>query len=521
MADAKAGRLGSRLFKAAPEHDVPGWAAGLRASSLFTGAVSKQRLKRSFFGDVNLPKVEAELSVVLEPATATDGGAAGSSGGATSLIASLTSKEEGEGGAGDGGALSNPASALVRALALVLGTVNRAPISLSGATIEPVIGLGAAFNERVLEKYKWQIAPQVAAVAGSLGALGQPLPVARQMVGGLWDFVAEPAAGFAALCSPEPGPGVGEGIARGVTSLVTNTACLPFDWIARVTRAVGRGADLLSMDDAYAAVRRREAAQRPDDALHGLLLGSRSVACGLARALYGLVEVPVREGQRGGVAGFGAGLAVGCIGLGTKPVAGILDGISKISGGLYATGESVMARAHGLRGAGSGGRLPRAFGPGDGYAWSSPSARAATFASERERSGGAPEVTVLRAAWVAGGTAAIVLTERRLLSVVCHAKHLDDNWAVRYGLVTSSQVAWQVPLASVLAWRADGDRLRVRHVATEGSASRRLFGGFSGAEQTTVRETAVECGSPAEAAEAAAAIDFVLRRESLWTLSIA
>ncbi len=173
---------------------------------------------------------------------------------------------------------------------------------------------------------------QLYKIVGSFNFLGNPVGVLSQLGTGVWDFFYEPAEGL--THSPYA---FGRGVAKGTLSLVSNTASGVLGFTAKITRSVGGGLAVLSLDKDFQMNRIQRRVQREQSLKEGQLLGTigqhmfqagRELGGGIYRGISGVFVQPYRRGKERGVKGFAMGIFTGFTGLVTKPIVGCMDAVA-------------------------------------------------------------------------------------------------------------------------------------------------------------------------------------------------
>ena len=202
--------------------------------------------------------------------------------------------------------------------------------------MESVGSLGARVAGKVSEDLRQHLMQIAGRLVGSLGIIGKPAGVYKNIGSGVQDFFYEPYQGL--MLSPKA---AAIGAARGTkklfagfgSSMVGSTASI----VGSVSKGVAKGSSLFAGDKEYAA-KRDEKRRMLQAAGGGVKAGAKaageSVFQGFASGLSGLVKKPFEEGRKTGALGFVKGMGLGLAGALAKPVVGITDGIGAFSQGL-------------------------------------------------------------------------------------------------------------------------------------------------------------------------------------------
>ena len=164
-----------------------------------------------------------------------------------------------------------------------------------------------------------------AGLLGSHSLLGDPKQTLRTMQSGVKDFFRAFEGGQRTLlenfqfASQRLGAGLMGGLAGAS---------------ARFTDVVATGITQLSGDDKYLRQRMQAKLERPSGVLEGVTAGASAVAQGFKSAVTGLIMTPIDEARAQGILGAGKGLALGVVGLITKPVGALMDAASISLAGL-------------------------------------------------------------------------------------------------------------------------------------------------------------------------------------------
>jgi vacuolar protein sorting-associated protein 13A/C len=99
--------------------------------------------------------------------------------------------------------------------------------------------------------------------------------------------------------------------------------------VSNITGGVAGTVSLLSADSEYLAQRGKRKKKKAKGVVDGLGKGAKSVFSGVFGGIAGVVKQPVKGLKKGGGKGFLKGIGKGLTGLVSKPVVGVLDGVSK------------------------------------------------------------------------------------------------------------------------------------------------------------------------------------------------
>jgi hypothetical protein len=148
--------------------------------------------------------------------------------------------------------------------------------------------------------------------------------------------------------SPEE---LGRGLARGSKSLLSNTLRGTMNSVSTVSGTLARGMSLLSMDDDHMRRMDRDNASRPESVSDGLEQGRDAIIRGFYEGVTDIFNQPKEGLEKEGGFGLLKGIGKGLLGVPTKSVGGLLDGLNKVTRGISNSQQTRPVRT----------RLPRAF----------------------------------------------------------------------------------------------------------------------------------------------------------------
>eukprot|EP01061_Rhynchopus_euleeides_P000246 TRINITY_DN10174_c4_g1_i1.p1 TRINITY_DN10174_c4_g1~~TRINITY_DN10174_c4_g1_i1.p1 ORF type:complete len:1844 (+),score=563.28 TRINITY_DN10174_c4_g1_i1:785-5533(+) len=235
-------------------------------------------------------------------------------------------------------------------LGYILRSVESTTLDWSPVELREVsLPLSVMLN-RISESYLTTLRYQVfVKIPWSTSFLGNPASTVRGIGQGLADLVSKPYQGITNADSVESlVAGSIKGVAEGLTSLVTHTTGGIAGSVSSLTRSLARTTSKWAFDPEWASDRQQ----------HGT-----NVAQGVFDGVGGFFHSPVSGYNEDGLTGATAGLALGAVGLVTKPVTGVLDGVSDGLDWWAGRNQNVSDRA----------RPPRVFLPkGSGDSVSGP-----------------------------------------------------------------------------------------------------------------------------------------------------
>ncbi|KNC54454.1 uncharacterized protein AMSG_10449 [Thecamonas trahens ATCC 50062] len=288
-------------------------------------------------------------------------------------------------------------------LGLLLPSFDSAPIVFKHMLLEHLFTTQASLQALVAKHYERGLMRQVLKIVGSLDMLGNPVKLWSNITHGFHESFH--ASAESVLLGPRE---FSRGVGKSAVSLTKHVAYAMFDATSAITSSMGKAVAKLSFDDEY--LRKQEALRRrrANNAGRGLILGASAFGKGLFWGVSGLVLQPAKGAKRGGVKGFVKGMGRGVVGLGVKPVVGVLNLLTKTLEGVR---NSVDIEVHFTRL-----RPPRHFwldGRVHAYSWHLAHAQLLLYTL---RSGAfAASDAVLAEALVADGSLMVIVTNNRIL----------------------------------------------------------------------------------------------------------
>ncbi len=223
--------------------------------------------------------------------------------------------------------------------------ISPSPVRLNGMEIFDVCKTCDQLVLSLENHYFDALLRQLYKIVGSFEFLGDPVGALSQLGTGVWDFFYEPAEGL--LHSPYA---FVRGVAKGTLSLVSNTAGGILGFTTKITRSVGGGLAVLSMDKEFQMNRIQRRVKKEQSLKDGGKLravgkhmsqAGKELGGGFYRGVSGVFIQPYRRGKDSGAKGFVVGIFTGMAGLVTKPIVGCMDFVSH-------TGEAVRTMAGAL-----------------------------------------------------------------------------------------------------------------------------------------------------------------------------
>ena len=253
-----------------------------------------------------------------------------------SVSTSITSEDSSDGAISTAAA---PVKYLLDTVLVIVSDINDAPLQLKSLIIMKALGTTDTFVNQVSKHYIASGKRQILGLVGSIGILGNPTGLIKNLGSGVHSFFVEPAKGI------RKGPrAFAKGAGKGTGKLLAGIFSGAGGTVSAVTGAVGDGVSKLTMDAEYVANRKKRAAKVKKGGVGtGAMEGSKALVGGIASGIGGLFYQPFKGARNGGVGGFFKGIGKGVVGVVTKPVAGTLEAVSNVTEGI----------ANGARDAGS------------------------------------------------------------------------------------------------------------------------------------------------------------------------
>ncbi len=227
----------------------------------------------------------------------------------------------------------NTADMIINFIGASVGSVDRAPIRLSGKIFENVGGYGNSLASSIGSVMLQQLLRQAYKIAGSIELLGNPLGLVNDLSTGVTDFFYEPAKGL--MKSPRD---FGHGLAKGTVSIIKNTLTGVFSAASKITQTVGKSMAVLSMDEKFIETTTRRNVEV--GCCSNFQTGSLKLAEGIFFGVTGIVTEPIVELRRVGantVIALIKGLGRGLVGIVIKPTVGVVNFVTYI---LHAFGSA-------------------------------------------------------------------------------------------------------------------------------------------------------------------------------------
>ncbi|KAK9757453.1 hypothetical protein RND81_01G163800 [Saponaria officinalis] len=242
------------------------------------------------------------------------------------------------------GGLSSADSFIHRGI-MAFADVEGAQICLKELTITHHMASWESIQEILSKHYTRRFLQEMYKVFGSAGVIGNPMGFARSIGLGFKDFLSVPAKGV--LQSPS---GLISGMAKGTSSLLSNTMYAISDTATQFSKAAHKGVLAFTFDD--------HDSTNPEKQRAVAYSHSKGVINELLEGLTGLLQSPIRGAEKHGLPGVLSGFALGVTGLVAKPAASMLEATGKTAQSIRNRSRVHRMRTHNLRV-----RLPRSLSP--------------------------------------------------------------------------------------------------------------------------------------------------------------
>lgn len=219
------------------------------------------------------------------------------------------------------------ATVLVQAGIATFGRVHELPIKLAGLALD---NLTIDLDLLLQQLYK-HLCTQIlnslklngvagGAVLGSLDIFGDVGTVFRKLGGSVSEINQLNKDPVLDPDNPANSP-IGSVVARGGAAVLGGAGGA----LSRISGSIGSGFAVLALDEKFRKDRRKALSARPVSLRSGIRTGFTQFGKSVVSGVAGLVEQPIRGGQRGGFVGGIGGVGIGLAGLIAKPATGALD----------------------------------------------------------------------------------------------------------------------------------------------------------------------------------------------------
>ena len=205
-------------------------------------------------------------------------------------------------------------------------------ISIEENKLMNLYGISSTIISTIITSYKQKLILQLIRVGINMELLGQPVNFINSIGTGVKEFINQPKQGF------EHGEVV-QGVIKGGIGLIKNTAGGTFNSVSQMSSGISSTLLNITNDKEYLNKRQiKKITEKPNNFMEGLGYGLTSMAGGIFYGVTDIVRKPI-EGikEKKNIAGFGKGFLKGIGGVITKPIAGVIDLVSKTSEGFKNT----------------------------------------------------------------------------------------------------------------------------------------------------------------------------------------
>eukprot|EP00808_Paulinella_micropora_P000973 g79679.t1 len=232
------------------------------------------------------------------------------------------------------GASYNPLQVLLSVVGTALGNVDEYPLRLTGHLVTNVRGDASTIVPALQQRYVTDLIGQLHKIVGSMEVLGNPVGLINNLGSGVHDAFYEPYKGL--VKSPKD---FALGVRKGGKSLLLSFSGLAGSF-SKISRAIGKGAAVLSMDEKFLA--RQEQKAKPKNVSDGFVSGVKSLGTGVVSGVFGVITSPLEGAQRDGALGFAKGVGLGMTGLVVKPVSGLLTAVGQTFEGVESSAKAAL-----------------------------------------------------------------------------------------------------------------------------------------------------------------------------------
>lgn len=215
--------------------------------------------------------------------------------------------------------LTDPMGAFVESLGALISNVDNAVLSLERIHCPVRVSSAMELWQMIMVDYQAMFVSQLWTVLGSSQLLGNPSSLMSNVQSGWKDLMTE------------------QKVYRGMFSLIGKSGRGLANTASSLTQSLGSGLVVLSGDRAAAERRAEMWRAKPKSAMKGIKAGGKHILFGLRDGVRGLFEAPAEGAAKGGFTGALAGIGRGVLGLVFKPMTGLVDAVSAVTGGIAAT----------------------------------------------------------------------------------------------------------------------------------------------------------------------------------------
>ena len=206
--------------------------------------------------------------------------------------------------------LPKPIMKLLAVFGNTLATISDLPLHFNEMIYKDIFTDTNKIVYLIIQHIKGQALRESYKIVGCMDMLGNPIGLVNKVGTGFIEFFNEPRKGFA------HGPiGVGEGIVKGVGSLVQNVVGGSFEAIGKITGTFLSATKSLQ-GEKYNQLQQKE----PETLIDGIYSGFKGAIKDFGRGITGIFTNPYKSAKKGGVKGFFKGLGTGIVGLALTPL---------------------------------------------------------------------------------------------------------------------------------------------------------------------------------------------------------
>jgi vacuolar protein sorting-associated protein 13A/C len=185
-------------------------------------------------------------------------------------------------------------------------------------------------QKEIVNQYKNNAIQSALASMLDLNILGNPRRITREIRTGFDDLVNKPAE---RLEQKNSFASLSKGVAEGTGSLARHTAMGTLGGVSTITGTVGNLTSGLTMDKRYMYERQMLKTTQVNKDMGTMTIGLRQLGFSLKDSVAGVFTKPVEMTEKEGIIGAIKGSFIGISGLITKPITGLFDFASTLTGG--------------------------------------------------------------------------------------------------------------------------------------------------------------------------------------------
>uniref|UniRef100_A0A7S4RS30 Vacuolar protein sorting-associated protein 13 DH-like domain-containing protein n=2 Tax=Ditylum brightwellii TaxID=49249 RepID=A0A7S4RS30_9STRA len=233
-------------------------------------------------------------------------------------------------------------------ISAVFPSITDAPVRMHAKIINHVFETPEEIVESLRGFYSNEILRQIYKIIGSLDFVGNPTMVLNSLVAGVRDFFLQPSRELKNSKDPSK---VGVAFFKGTLSLLSHSATGLFGFTSKLSATAGQAAATISLDKQFKrwhAVQVANNAKRQYERIkvsqHLMALLTRPIQdifVGVAFAASGVFVEPYRGAKTGGKKGLAKGIAIGSVGVVTKPLVGFFDAFAHFTESIHDIAKNV------------------------------------------------------------------------------------------------------------------------------------------------------------------------------------